>query len=81
MHYFIGPVIISMCVKCFNIDVHIYGTLLFLPTPQPQLFLSSHSGFFVILILMYAFIVLVLFFFFLIVKWILMLIMYSAASL
>ena len=43
---FIGLVIISMYVKCFNIDVHIYSTLLIL-------------AFFVILILMYAFIVLV----------------------
>ena len=30
MHYFIGLVIISVCVKCFNIDVRIYGTLLIL---------------------------------------------------
>ena len=44
--YFIGLVIISVYVKCFNIDVRIYGTLLIL-------------AFFVILILMYAFIVLV----------------------
>ena len=44
--YFIGLVIISVYVKCFNIDVHIYGTLLIL-------------AFFVILILMYVFIVLV----------------------
>ena len=51
MHYFIVLVIISVCVKCFNIDVRIYGTLLFF----------FHPGFFVILILMYAFIVLVLF--------------------
>ena len=34
MHYFIGLVIISVCVKCFNIDVRIYGTLLlFRPPP------------------------------------------------
>ena len=45
MHYFIGPVIISVCVKCFNIDVRIYGTLLIL------------AFFVVILIFMYAFIV------------------------
>ena len=30
MHYFIGLVIISVCVKCFNIDVRIFGTLLIL---------------------------------------------------
>ena len=30
VHYFIGLVIISVCVKCFNIDVCIYGTLLIL---------------------------------------------------
>ena len=60
MHYFIVLVIISMCVKCFNI------------------FFLFHPGFFVILILVYAFVVLVLF---LIVKQILMLIMYSTASL
>ena len=80
MHYFIGLVIISVC---FNIDVRIYGTLLFLPAAPPPFF-PSHPGFFVILILMYAFIVLVLYFiyiFVLIVKWILMLIMYSAGSL
>ena len=53
MHYFIGLVIILVCVKCFNIDVRIYGTLLLLPF-FPFLF---HPGFFVILILMYAFIV------------------------
>ena len=48
MHYFIGLVIMSVYVKCFNIDVRIYGTLLIL-------------AFFVvvILILMYVFIVLV----------------------
>ena len=50
MHYFIGLVIISVCVKCFNIDVRIYGTLLILAS-----FVVV-----VILILMYAFIVLVL---------------------
>ena len=33
MHYFIGLVIISVCVKCFNIDVRIYGTLLHPPPP------------------------------------------------
>ena len=43
---FVGLVIISVYVKCFNIDVRIYGTLLIL-------------AFFVILILMYVFIVLV----------------------
>ena len=31
MHYFIGLVIISVCVKCFNIDVRNYGPLLLLP--------------------------------------------------
>ena len=73
MHYFIGLVIILVCVKCFNIDIRIYGTSLLLP------FFSFlfHPGFFVILMLMYAFIVIVL----LIVKQILMLIMYSAVSL
>ena len=30
MHYFIVLVIISVCVKCFNIDVRIYSTLLLL---------------------------------------------------
>ena len=30
IHYFIGLVIISVCVKCFNIDVRIYGTLFIL---------------------------------------------------
>ena len=60
MHYFIGLVIISVCVKCLNIDVYIYGT----SSPPPPFFFPflSHPGFFlVILILMYAFIVLVLF--------------------
>ena len=45
----------SVCVKCFNIDVRIYGILLL----HPPLFFFF--GFFVILILMYAFTVLVLF--------------------
>ena len=31
MQYFIVLVIISVCVKCFNIDVRIYSTLLLLP--------------------------------------------------
>ena len=57
MHYFIGLVIISACVKCFNIDLCIYGTLLLLPF----FLLLFHPGFFVMLILMYTFIVLVLF--------------------
>ena len=35
MHYFIGLVIISVC---FNIDVRIYGTLLFLPAAPPPFF-------------------------------------------
>ena len=48
MHYFIGLVIILVCVKCFNIDVRIYGTLLLLPF-FPFLF---HPGFFVILLLL-----------------------------
>jgi len=49
----------SVCVKCFNIDVRIYGTSLLLPPFFSFLF---HPGFsFVILILMYAFIVPVLF--------------------
>ena len=64
MHYFIGLVIISVCVKCFNIDVCIYGTLLILSPPPPFFsffFLSSWIFVVVILILMYAFIVLVLF--------------------
>ena len=82
MHYFVVLVIISVCVKCFNIDVRIYSTLLLLPLFFVFLFfcfcLWFHPGFFVILILMYAFIVLVLF---LIVKRILRLIMYSSASL
>ena len=45
MHYFIGLVIISVCVN----DVRIYGTLLLLP---PYfcffLFCFSHPGFFVV---------------------------------
>ena len=58
MHYYIVLVIISVCVKCFNIDVRIYSTLLLLPFLL--LFYSLfHPGFFDILILMYAFIVLV----------------------
>ena len=64
MHYFIGLVIISVCMKCFNIDVRIYGTLLLLlpPFPPPLFyFIFFHLGFFVILILIYAFTVLVLF--------------------
>ena len=60
MHYFIALVIISVCVKCFNIEVRIYGTLLLLPFFFPFLFILA---FFVvvILILMYVFIVFVLF--------------------
>ena len=30
MNYFIGVMTISVCAKCFNIDVRIYGTLLIL---------------------------------------------------
>ena len=65
MHYFIVLVIISVCVKCFNIDVPIYSTLLLLPS---SFFFWGGGGgggvilaFFVILVLMYAFLVLVLF--------------------
>ena len=50
MHYFIGLLIISVCVKCFDIDVRIYVTRLLLP------FFSFSSW---ILILMYAVTVLV----------------------
>ena len=49
MHYFIGLVIISVCVKCFNIDVCIYGTLLLLPSPPP-----FFSFFFLLLILAFC---------------------------
>ena len=56
MHYLIGLVIISVCVKCFNIDVRIYGTLLILAFVVVVVVVVV-----VILILMYAFIVLVLF--------------------
>ena len=75
-------VIILVCVKCFNIDVRIYGTLLLPPFFFLFFFFSLSSDFFVILILMYAFIVLVLLLLLVfIVKRSLMLIMYSAASL
>ena len=64
--------IISVCVKCFNIDVRMYSTSLLPPPPSPLCVCvcvggggggggggGCHPGFFVILILMYAFIVLV----------------------
>ena len=35
MHYFIVLVIISVCVKCFNIDVRLYSTSLLPPPPPP----------------------------------------------
>ena len=60
MHYFIGHLIISVCVKCFDIDVRIYGTLLLLPFFL-FCFVFVPPAFFGFLILMYAFIVLVLF--------------------
>ena len=58
MHYFIVLVIISVCVKCFNIDVRIYSTLLLLSFVFVCLFVCFILAF---LILMYAFIALVLF--------------------
>ena len=67
MHYFIGLVIISVCAKCFNIDVRIYGIVLILAFfCHFDIDVCIYSIFFLLL---------------LVVKRILMLIMYSAASL
>ena len=79
MHYFIVLVIISVCVKCFNIDARIDGTLLILPLFFPSFFLGGGSSWlfrhFDIDVCIYSTCT------FLIVKRILMLIMYSATSL
>ena len=82
MHYLIVLVIISVCVKCFNIDVRIYSTLLLLPSIiffNFCLFVCFILAFcccdFDIDVCIYSTCT------FLIVKQILMLIMYSATSL
>ena len=78
MHYFIVLVIITACVKCFNIEVHIYSTLLL---PPPLFFGGGGGGsswlfcHFDVDVYIYSTCT------FLIVKRILMLILYSAASL
>ena len=90
MRYFIRLVIILVCVKCCNIDVRIYSTLVLLS--------SFFSFFFLFFISLFLFLfsswlfchfdidvciysTCPFFFFFWIVKGILMLIMYSAAIL
>ena len=98
MHYFIVLVFIWVCMKCFNIDVHIYSTALML---LHFLFLCFLGGAVCVCVLWVfsLFLFFVSFFLlgffchfyidvyiyrtyaFLIVKWILMLIMYSTASL
>ena len=44
MHYFIVLVIISVCVKCFNIDVRMYSTSLLPPPPPPLLCVCVCGG-------------------------------------